>query len=213
MGLAVFIGFAPSYYLKGAFGTPSLTGLYHVHGLLFTSWMLLMIAQPLLVMTRRTDLHRRIGSIAALLIVAMVIAACFVAVDGGRRGAAPPGIPPLAFMLVPMATVVVFPALTGAALFWRNTPQTHKRLMLIATMELIPAGFGRWTLLASSGPLGFFGTTDLFLVAMLIYDKVTTRRFHPATIYGGAFLIASQVARVALSGTATWQSLAAWLIA
>ena len=34
MALAIFIGFAPTHYLKAAFGTPALAPLYHVHGFL-----------------------------------------------------------------------------------------------------------------------------------------------------------------------------------
>jgi hypothetical protein len=212
MALVVFVGFAPSYYLKSAYGTPALSPLYHLHGLLFTGWMLLMLVQPALVAVRRTDLHRRIGSIGAVLIVAMTVAAYLVSIDIGRRGAAPPGIPALAFMLVPLSTVVVFPALAGAALYWKHVPQTHKRLMLIATLELVPAGLGRIPALLNTGPLGFFGVTDLFIVAMLAYDRATTGRFHRATIYGGGFLVASQVARVIIGGTSAWQSFAGWLI-
>jgi hypothetical protein len=212
MAVVVFVGFAPSYYLKSAYGTPALSPLYHLHGLLFTGWMLLMLVQPALVAVRRTDLHRRIGSIGAVLIVAMTVAAYLVSIDIGRRGAAPPGIPALAFMLVPLSTVVVFPALAGAALYWKHVPQTHKRLMLIATLELVPAGLGRIPALLNTGPLGFFGVTDLFIVAMLAYDRVTTGRFHRATIYGGGFLLASQVARVIIGGTSAWQSIAGWHI-
>jgi hypothetical protein len=43
MALAVLYGFSRSYYFKLAFGTPSLSPLYHLHGVLFTSWLLLLI--------------------------------------------------------------------------------------------------------------------------------------------------------------------------
>ena len=43
MVLAVFVGFSRSYYLKGLYGTPALPSLFHVHGLLFTSWMVLLV--------------------------------------------------------------------------------------------------------------------------------------------------------------------------
>src|SRR4029450_2159271 len=61
MAAAVFFGFSPTYYLKSSFGTPALSPLYHLHGFLFTCWMLLLIVQPALVAMRRTDLHRRLG--------------------------------------------------------------------------------------------------------------------------------------------------------
>ena len=81
----------------------------------------------------------------------MVLTALVVAIDLGRRGAAPPGVPPLSFLAVPLATVIVFPALIGAALAWRRQPELHKRLMLIGTLELLPAGVARWPGLAAAG--------------------------------------------------------------
>lgn len=182
MFLTVLVGFSRSYYLEAAFGTPELPFLYHVHGALFTSWMLLMIVQPALVAAGRTPLHRQLGVVGGALAAAMVVLAFLVSVDLGRRGSAPPGIPPLAFITVPLATVVVFPVLVGSAPWWRQFPATHKRLMLLATMELLPAGVGRWPVLNQYGPLVFFGGADLALVALLVYDRITTGRFHRATV-------------------------------
>jgi hypothetical protein len=212
MFAAIVIGFAPTYYLKGMYGSPTLSPLFHAHGLMFTTWMVLLIAQPLLVAARRTDVHRRIGVFGGILAAAMALIAIPVSIDLGRRGAAPPGVPPLVFLVVPFATVVVFPALVAAALYWRRNTSAHKRLMLIATMELIPAGFGRWPMLAPYGPLGFFGGADLFLLAILAYDLATLRRPHPATVAGGLFLIASQFGRMLIGSTTAWQTFATWLI-
>ena len=59
--LIVFAGFARTYYLKMAFGTPPLTGLQQLHGLVMSSWFVLFLVQVRLVAGGRTDLHRRVG--------------------------------------------------------------------------------------------------------------------------------------------------------
>jgi hypothetical protein len=212
MAFAIAVGFAPTYYLKAAFGTPALRPLYHLHGLFFSCWMLLLIAQPTLIAMRRTDVHRRLGAAGAVLALAMTVMAFAVTVDLGRRGVGPPGVSPLAFLIVPFSTIVVFPVLIGAALRWRQTPETHKRLMLIGTLELVPAGFGRWSMVAPLGPFAYFGLTDVFLIAMLAYDRTTRGRFHPATVWGGLFLVTSQILRIVAGETAAWQAFARWLI-
>jgi len=71
MFAAVFVGFSQTYYLKSAFGTPPLSWLYHVHGVAFTSWLLLLILQPALVLAGRTPLHRQLGWIAGALVPLM----------------------------------------------------------------------------------------------------------------------------------------------
>ena len=212
MVATVFVGFSQTYYLKSVFGTPALTWLYHVHGAAFTMWLLLLIVQPALVLTGRTPLHRQVGWIAAVLVPAMAVLAWLVSVDLGRRGGGPPGVPSLQFMIVPMVTVVLFPAFVAAAIYWRRSPDIHKRLMLIATLELVPAGVARIPGVLPAGPLAFFGGADLFLLAIAAYDVVMRRRLHPATVIGGVILIASQFGRLALSSTAAWESFARWAI-
>ncbi len=46
--LTVFAGFARTYYLRPYFGTPALTPLLHLHGVVFTSWLVLLLAQTVL---------------------------------------------------------------------------------------------------------------------------------------------------------------------
>jgi hypothetical protein len=44
--LAVFLGFGRTYYLKGYFATPQLTPLVHLHGAVFTLWMVFSLCRP-----------------------------------------------------------------------------------------------------------------------------------------------------------------------
>lgn len=210
--VAVFAGFAPTYFFKSLDAGPPLSGLLHVHGAVFTSWIVLLIAQAALVATRRTDVHRRLGVLGGGLAAAMTGLAYAVTIDAARRGSTIPGMSPQAFMVIPFATVVVFPLLVGAALWYRRRPDIHKRLMLIATNELIVAGVGRLPVIATSGPLAFFGISDLFLMLMAAYDIATLGRVHRATLWGGLFLLVSQAVRVLLTASPAWASVVDWLI-
>src|SRR5436190_20325222 len=57
----VFAGFAPTYFLKSYFGSPPLIPLLHLHGLVFSSWIVLLLTQTTLVAANRTDIHRRLA--------------------------------------------------------------------------------------------------------------------------------------------------------
>jgi hypothetical protein len=61
------------------------------------------------------------------------------------------------------------------------------------------------------GLLGVFALADLFIVACVVYDLSSQRRVHPATVWGGLAIVLSQPLRLAISGTALWLGLAAWL--
>jgi len=67
----VAAGFAPTYYLKPLVTSPALPPLIHLHGALFTAWVLLFLAQTSLVAAKRTDLHKRLG-IGGLVILYLV---------------------------------------------------------------------------------------------------------------------------------------------
>ena len=61
IAITVFAGFSRSYFLKAWYGTPELSRLLHVHGLVFTTWVLFFLAQTTLVASGKTYLHRRMG--------------------------------------------------------------------------------------------------------------------------------------------------------
>jgi hypothetical protein len=212
----VAAGFAPTYYLKPLFATPALPLSIHVHGALFTAWVLLFAAQASLVAANRTDLHRRLGVIGAVLAVAMVVSGLVVAIASAR--AAHPALgelasaPPLFVLVIPFASVVVFTILVGLGLYYRRRAETHKRLMLLATIALLPPALGRIRVLNAVGPQAFFGVTVLFIVAVVVYDYWTRRRVHAVSVWGGLFLALSFPGRIALGHTDAWLTFARWLV-
>jgi MFS family permease len=128
--VSAFVGFYPTYYLKPFYGTPALPPLVHLHGILFTGWIILLITQTSLVAIRRTDLHRRLGVGGAALAGLMTVVGYFTAIGALHRGTMN-----AQFLVVPLASVVVFPVLVGAALMLRRKPEAHKRLIWIATTD------------------------------------------------------------------------------
>ena len=212
IALTVFAGFAPTYYLRPMFRTDPLQSIFHVHGLAFTSWVVLLVVQTALVSARRTDIHRRLGVLGGALALLMLVLGYLAAVTAARRGFSAPGLPPpLVFLVVPFFDLVVFAGLVGTALYLRRTPAAHKRLMVLATLALITAAIARLPYVLPLGPLAFFALTDLFVVAMMAYDWRTQRRVHPALVWGALFLIVSQPLRLAIGGTEMWLAFATWL--
>lgn len=53
--------------------TPGLPLLLHVHGMVFTCWVLLFVAQPAFVANGSMALHRKLGWVGAGLAAAMVV--------------------------------------------------------------------------------------------------------------------------------------------
>lgn len=208
----VFAGFAQTYYLKLWFGTPDLPALRHTHGLIMTLWYVLFIVQARLVAVRRVGLHRRLGIAGAILAALVVIVGVMTAIDAARRGASP-GPPPLIFLAVPLADMVVFATLVAAALWLRNRPDHHRRLMLLSSLSMLPAAIGRLPLefIRNGGALAFFGLSDLIIIAAVAWDTFAHRRLHPAFGWGALLVVASHPLRLVLAGTDVWMRFATWL--
>jgi hypothetical protein len=219
MALAVFIGFARTYYLSAYFGTHATIGgnpfstVVRLHGALFTTWVLLFIVQTSLVARHRVAVHRRLGTAVGTMAGLMVVIGTATALQLALRGGAPPGVDPLAFLAVPLGDMVVFASLLTAALGLRRDKEAHKRLMLLAYTAILAAAVARFPGVLPLGPLWFFGLTFLPVLALgITYDLVTRRHIHPAYLWGGALLIVSVPVRLMISTTQGWRWLAERLV-
>jgi hypothetical protein len=218
MAITVFVGFAPTYYLRSLFGAPasvtgatSLSPLAQLHGALFSAWVVLFVAQTTLVATHRTRVHQRMGIAGGVLAAAMVAVGVVTAIAAAARGSAPPGVDPLAFLLIPLFDMLLFAGFIGAALWRRREREAHKRLMLLAYFSMLAAPIARFPGMIALGPPAFFGLSFAFLVAAIGYDFYSKGRPHPVYIWGGALLVLSVPARLILSGTEAWLAIAASL--
>jgi hypothetical protein len=209
----VFAGFARTYFLKTSFGTPALSTLVHVHGLVMTLWFTFFLMQVRLVAMRRTHLHRRTGVAGALVAAAVLIVGIATAITAAKLGRSP-GPPPLVFLVVPLGDMLVFALLVGAGLYLRSRPDMHRRLMLLSCVGMLTAAIARIPIgfIQAGGLPVFFGLTDLVVLACVAYDTTRQRRLHPAFGWGMLLIVASQPLRLVLAGTTAWQQFASWLV-
>jgi hypothetical protein len=212
--IIVFLGFSRTYYLRPAFQPGPLAALLHVHGFIFTLWIALFITQTTLIATKRTRTHMRLGIAGMLLAALMIVVGTLTAIVRAKLVAAPPGFSsPLVFLTIPLGDMLGFAILVSAAFYFRRQLDVHKRLMLLATIGLLPAAIARlpFDFILRYGPLAFFGLTDLLIVPCLIYDVATRGRPHRATVLAGAFMVISHALRVPIGNTHAWIAFATWL--
>jgi uncharacterized membrane protein YozB (DUF420 family) len=210
--LTAVVGFAPTYYFRGFTEAAPLTTLVHLHGALATTWMLLFLSQTSLVSAGRTDLHRRLGVAGLVVATLFVMVGYATAIAAARNGVTPPGGPPaLAFLAVPLGTLLSFAVLAAVGLSQRRHRDTHKRLMLLATIALLAPALARFRWFGPGGPPVAIGGTCLFVIACMAYDRAAHGRIHPAFLWGGVLLMLSLPARFALTQSETWLAVARWL--
>ena len=210
--IVVFAGFARTYYLKSVFGTPNLSGLVHLHGLVMTLWFALFFVQVRLVAAHRVDLHRKLGVFGAFLAAAMLGIGTVTAITAARNGHSP-GPPPLVFLAIPLGDILVFSTLVSLGIGYRHRPMIHKRLIVLASLAILTPAIARIRLdvIQHGGLPVFFGLADFCILVCIGIDTVKNRRFHPAFGWGFLFVIGSQVFRFWLAGTPQWLRFAGWL--
>jgi hypothetical protein len=177
----------------------------------FTAWVLLFLLQTALIGLRRVRLHRRLGYASIPLAVTMIVVGLRTAIDSAARGAAPPGVDALTFLIVPVFDIVLFAGFVSAALLKRRAREAHKRLMLLAYVSIITAAVARLPGILPLGPLAFFGLSFVFVMAGVAYDWLVHGKVHGVYAWGAPIIALSVPLRLAVSSTAAWQSFARWL--
>jgi hypothetical protein len=216
----VFIGFAPSFYLRDIVPAyprpnPTLPAAVVFHGLMFTLWMALLVVQTQLIATRRTETHMALGTAAMLLAIALVPVMYLAAVWAVARESHPPFTDSLNWTAIPLAVIPAFGFLIYQAWRRRRESQWHKRLMLGATILFAAGpGFSRIPL----APPSFWGFTiqllagtALLYAPLFIWDRRTQGKVHPATWTGYAVATAAAIIPLALIYTGSWAGVAARL--
>jgi hypothetical protein len=137
--LVVFAGFAPSFFLAAA--NPSarhLSPIYHIHGAMFTLFMLFYINQNLLIARGKPTTHMRLGQFGVVLGCIMIAMAFTVTIYTGKHGFGGPlnALPDKQQALaVPFFDMFLFAPLFFASLYYRKrSPEAHKRLMMVAVL-------------------------------------------------------------------------------
>lgn len=210
----VFAGFSRTFFLNWLFAKRDLSPLYFLHGIAFSSWIALFVIQTWLVASDRTSVHRRLGVMGGFLAALMVIVGLTIAVHAARYGFLTPGLPPpLIFFVIPFFDILVFSILVGAALYYRRKPATHKRLMLVATISILPSAFARipLALITAALPTSGFALADAIVLRCVLYDVAANRRLHRAYLWGGLLFALSFPLRMLLAGTAAWMTFARWI--
>jgi hypothetical protein len=211
--ICVFIGFSPTYFEAGMMRAPLPSRILHVHGAIFTLWMLVFVVQVGLISARRVRWHRSFGTIAFCLPPIMIVLGVIAAVDALRRGVMIGPLDPSVSAAIPLIGIVAFAVVIYASWRARRRPDAHKRLILIATMGLVAAAFGRfpWDRIGLPPAAGAVTGLGILILILLIYELITIRRIHRSTMWAAPLVFASVALAVPIGMTPAWHSFAVLL--
>jgi len=210
VALIVFVGFARTYYLAGIFDAKPLAApIVHIHAVVFTCWIVLLVVQSSLVGTGHTGIHRRLGLLGLGLAPAMVILGILVAVEMLNRFAPVRSVDSPLIFAVALSEISGFAVPIFFAFRFRRRSAVHKRLILIGTIATTTAGFGRWPVaFLLHKPLPAMLAAFTLLLALIAFDLLWTGRLQRATLLGSAWVVLIELSGFAVGHTAAWHAFA-----
>lgn len=209
----VFAAFAPTFYLRAQFGASPLPFYLSVHGAVLTAWFVCLVAQSTLMAGGHAIVHRRLGIAATGLAAAVVATGATVTWRFVPRLAAlgvdiDAALPQLsAIVWGDAGLLAAFTVLFSAAVLLRRRPDAHKRLVLLASINLMPPALARiaqWPLFGFGGVhqvLFALGGLLLLVAVVVAHDAASSRRVHPATLCGASVVLLLAVGALAFGGS------------
>jgi hypothetical protein len=198
----VLVGFIPDAIMKveavQAGQRPPFPIVLHMHAVAMGSFLLLLLAQTVMVATGREALHKQVGIAAfvlvpVLVVVGIVLAPTMYYQTYNALQAAPPAQRPALqqilyiredILLLQISAGVMFAIFIGIALSARERNSgLHKRMMFLATAVPLAASIDRMEWLPSSLPANPWATDLWIIVAlapMFVWDIVRNKKVHEA---------------------------------
>jgi len=224
--VTVLVGFIPdSVNVLGAVEAgqrPPLSPVLHAHAIAMGAWLLLLLTQSTLVATGNTAQHRKLGIAGMVLAPTIVVLMFFVARNAfAAFTALPPGAMPAEvfagvkqllsnLFLEQIRAMALFGGLIAWALIVRKRDsETHKRLLILATLIPLPAAIDRITWLPHTfpeSPVSIWLYQLLWIAPVIIYDLARRGRVHRAYVIGIALNVPFVIASYLLWSTPGWEA-------
>lgn len=204
LGALVMLGFSRTVNANLFQANPPRPLLLWIHGAAFSTWLVFFIAQSALVRTRKVSVHRVLGWFGAGLAAVMVVLGVTIAIVMGRFDILvlqQKGVD--SFLSIPLADMLIFGSCIGMAIYWRKKPEYHRRLVFIASCQLMDAAIGRFDFMFDHNL--FFPALDGLIVLGIGRDWVVDGSVHKVYLYGlPAMMVVQSFAMYAWRANPAW---------
>jgi len=178
----VIWGFSRTVNANLFHANPPRPWLLWVHGAAFSTWIVFFIVQSVLVRARKVSVHRMLGWFGATLALVMVVLGFTIAVVMTRFDIVVLHQKDVdSFLSIPFVDMITFGSCIALAIYWRRKPEYHRRLILIASCQLMDAAIGRFDFMFNHNL--FYPALDCLMVLGMVRDRVVDGRVHKVYLY------------------------------
>ena len=215
MALFVFGGFSLAALQRYLTSDPiTMPPVVHLHGVTFISWMTLLMVQTWLINVKNVALHRSLGTFGIALGTAVLFTGALITLLGGTGD-------PAASLFYYDLQYLAYMALLGFGILFtlamRQTrnPENHRRLILFATIPLLPPGINRtYQVLFQLDylpVLATYLTMAAIATAILVHQWRTTGKISMTSKVGAAVVFGQQLLHVPISRSDTFAEVTSFL--
>lgn len=176
------------------------------HGAAFSAWIVLFIAQSALVRMRKVSLHRTLGWFGASLAAIMVVSGLMVSIVMLRFDVTVLHLNKVApFLSILWCDMLIFGVCMALAIYFRRRPEYHRRLVFIASCQLMQATFVRFQYIGQHDL--YYPALDLLIVAGILRDVIVDRRVNKIYlwVFPAMILLQSLATYLELVNPGWWQ--------
>ena len=172
-----FLGFYKTYFIQFPSFEENITNFIHLHAIIASIWILLLIVQPLLILNRKNKLHRKIGQLSYIIFPILILSFVpqMIRIIHSDN---------LQFLFFPLADSVLLILFYSLAMYHRRNVFKHMRYIIGTATVFLGPTIGR------IGPHIFewsetltqniqYGIIYLILIGLIFYDKRNKKNYRP----------------------------------
>jgi len=172
-----FLGFYKTYFIQFPSFEENITSFIHLHAIIASIWILLLIVQPLLILNRNNKVHRKIGKLSYIVFPILILS--FVPQMIRIINSDAPQ-----FLFFPLADSVLLILFYSLAIYHRRKVSKHMRYIIGSATVFLGPTIGRigphifeWSEIVTQNIQ--YGIIYWILIGLIFYDKRNKNNYRP----------------------------------
>lgn len=182
-----FLGFYKSYFNQFPSFEENITVFIHLHAIIASLWILMLIAQPLLIRNKKNELHKKIGKLSYIVFPLLILS--FVPQMIRIINSENPNI-----LFFPLADSILLILFYSLAIYHRKKTAKHMRYMIGTAIVFLGPTIGRIGPLLLGFPEGvtqnyMYALIYLILIGLIFLDRTNGKNYKPYVLILSTWII------------------------
>lgn len=183
----IFAGFYKSYFQPFPNFTKKIDVWLHIHSVIATLWVAILIAQPFLITNKKVAWHRKIGKLSYIVFPLLIFSFIPRIIQMYNAG-------DFKYLFFPVADGCLLILFYSLSIYYKKKAVKHMRYMIALALVLLGPTFGRigphllgWSELLTQNVQ--YGIIYSILISLILYDIKNKRKFQPYLVAIACFIV------------------------